>query len=195
LNYSSLDDGALIRQIANARPDALSVLYDRYGRLVYSLALNVLGDAESAEEVTQDVFVRVWEKAGTYRVEQAKVSTWLTSITRNRSIDLLRRRGVRPEGHSIGWEDLTADGSWRLDGRAPDPEEQAVQSIRGQRVRAAISNLPPEQQQALALAFFGGFSHTEIAARLGEPLGTVKTRIRMAMQRLRNLLEEEQRAG
>jgi RNA polymerase sigma-70 factor (ECF subfamily) len=179
--------------IASARPEALSVLYDRYGRLVYSLALNVLGDAESAEEVTQDVFVRVWEKAGTYRVEQAKVSTWLTSITRNRAIDLLRRRGVRPEGHSIGWEEITAESSPRLDGRAP--EELAAQALRGQRIRAAIAVLPQDQQRALALAFFGGLSHTEIAERLGEPLGTVKTRIRMAMQRLRSILEEEHQAG
>jgi RNA polymerase sigma-70 factor (ECF subfamily) len=189
VNYSSLDDQALMRMIAQARAEALSELYDRYSRLVYSLALHTLGDAAVAEEVTQDVFFRVWEKAGTYRAEQAKVGTWLTSITRNRAIDMLRRREVRPEGHSLGWEELAETNEPRS--QNPNPEDLAAQVLQGLQVRAAVDQLPADQQKALSLAFFGGYSHSEIAEQLGEPLGTVKTRIRMAMQKLRNILEEE----
>jgi RNA polymerase sigma-70 factor (ECF subfamily) len=176
--------------IARAQTEALSELYDRYSRLVYSLALHTLGDSITAEEVTQDVFLRVWEKAGTYRSEQAKVSTWLVSITRNRSIDMLRKRGIRPEGHSIGWEDQNDSSFPATNSRTP--EEIAVQSIQSQQVREAIARLPADQQRVLALAFFTGLSHSEIANQLGEPLGTVKTRIRMAMQKLRGWLREEQ---
>jgi RNA polymerase sigma-70 factor (ECF subfamily) len=175
--------------IARAQTEALGELYDRYGRLVYSLALHTVGDTTTAEEVTQDVFFRVWEKAGTYRPEQAKVSTWLVSITRNRAIDMLRKRGIRPEGHSIGWEDQ--NDSTFLGTNSRSPEELADLEIQRQQIREAISRLPADQQRVLALAFFSGLSHSEIAARLGEPLGTVKTRIRMAMQKLRGWLREE----
>jgi RNA polymerase sigma-70 factor (ECF subfamily) len=188
LNYKSLDDDSIIRLIAHAYPEALSELYDRYSRLVYSLALYTTGDQSIAEEITQEVFMRVWEKAGTYRVEQSKVSTWVCSIARNRAIDVLRRLNVRPEGHSVGWDDLTPNALPSTDGR--DIEEGAHRSIADQKVRIAIASLPSEQQQALVLAFFHGLSHTEIAAELKQPLGTVKTRIRMAMQKLRQLLEE-----
>jgi DNA-directed RNA polymerase specialized sigma24 family protein len=100
VDYSSLDDEALIGLLLQANTEALGVLYDRYSRLVFSLALHTVGDPATAEEITQDVFFRIWEKASTYRPEQAKVSTWLTSITRYRSIDILRQRGVRPEQNS-----------------------------------------------------------------------------------------------
>jgi RNA polymerase sigma-70 factor (ECF subfamily) len=189
LDYSKFDDVALIRQIALARPEALSALYDRYGRLVFSLALHIVGEEESAEEVTQDVFFRIWEKAEIYQAEQARVSTWLTSITRNRSIDLLRKRKVRPEGYSLGWEELQPGWEPASEGRTP--EDMTAQAMQTQRVRAAVASLPEEQKKALALAFFEGYSHSEIAERLGEPLGTVKTRIRTGMQKLRSLLHDE----
>ncbi|HJW89672.1 MAG TPA: sigma-70 family RNA polymerase sigma factor [Anaerolineales bacterium] len=189
MNYSSLDDQVLMRMIAQTRAEALNELYIRYSRLVYSLAMHTLGDAAIAEEVTQDVFFRVWEKAGTYRAEQAKVGTWLTSITRNRAIDMLRRREVRPEGHSLGWDELADNNEPPSDSH--NSEELAAQAIQALRVRAAITRLPADQQRALSLAFFGGYSHSEIAEKLGEPLGTVKTRIRMALHKLRNYLEEE----
>jgi RNA polymerase sigma-70 factor (ECF subfamily) len=189
LDYSKFDDVALIRQIALAHPEALSALYDRYGRLVFSLAFHIVGETEAAEEVTQDVFYRIWEKAEIYQVEQARVSTWLTSITRNRSIDLLRKRKVRPEGYSLGWEELQPGWEPASEGRAP--EEMTAQAMQTERIRAAVGSLPAEQRQALAMAFFEGYSHSEIAERLGEPLGTVKTRIRTGMQKLRSLLLEE----
>lgn len=187
VEYSQLSDDALLRLIARSRHEALSELYDRYSRLVFSLALNSVGDYSLAEEITQDVFVRVWEKAYTYRVEQAKVTTWLTSITRYRAIDIIRRRQVRPEQNSIQWEDLTPN---QMPAASSDPESQAELALEKHRLLTAISALPNEQRQALALAFFQGLSHREIAEQLGEPLGTVKTRIRLAMQKLREALEK-----
>lgn len=190
MDYSKLDDVSLIRQIALAHPEALSALYDRYSRLVFSLALHIVGEAEAAEEVTQDVFFRIWEKAEIYQAEQARVSTWMTSITRNRSIDLLRKRRVRAEGHSLGWDEFQP--GWEPVSEKSDPEALTADAIQNQRVRAAVASLPVEQQRALAMAFFEGYSHSEIAERLDEPLGTIKTRIRSGMQKLRSLLLEEQ---
>lgn len=190
MDYSVIDDEELVWLIARSQPEALSELYDRYSRLVFSLALNILGDQANAEDVTQDVFFRVWEKAKTYQREQAKVSTWLTSIARYRAIDILRRQGARPEGHRVGWGDLNSIGAQPLGERKP--EEMTEQSILAQKVRMAISDLPAGQQQALVLAFFQGYTHSEIAKETSMPLGTVKTRIRLAMQKLRDLLREEQ---
>lgn len=186
LDLSDKSDVDLIRLIAEGREEALSKLYDRYNRLVYSLAIYILEDPQTAEEVTQDVFVRIWENAGSYRMERAQVSTWLTSIARHRAIDVLRRQGVRPEGHSVTWDDLIPAEVPKLDGR--NPEDAADQSLLRDRVQQAIRALPAEQQAALKLAFFYGYSHSQIAAQLGEPLGTIKTRIRMAMQKLRGIL-------
>jgi RNA polymerase sigma-70 factor, ECF subfamily len=181
-------DDALIRLIAMRRSDALSALYDRYSRLVFSLALHVVGDRETAEEITQDVFYRVWENAASYRSDQAKLTTWMTSITRYRSIDILRKRQVRPERDSMDWEDAEYElNPGSLDG----PEELTDLTMQQHRVRTAIAVLPRDQQEVLALAYFQGLSHSQIAERLKQPLGTVKTRIRLAMQRLRDLLKDE----
>jgi len=185
---ATLDDDVLIRLIALRRSDALSTLYDRYSRLVFSLALHVVGDRETAEEVTQDVFYRVWENAATYRSDQAKLTTWMTSITRYRSIDILRKRRVRPERDSLDWEDTGLDGSTGL---LDSPEELTDLALQQRRVRLAIAALPPDQKEVLALAYFQGLSHSQISEKLGQPLGTVKTRIRLAMQRLRDLLKDE----
>ena len=124
-NVHTLDDESLMRLIVQAQPEALSELYDRYGRLVFSLAINAVGDAATAEEVTQDVFLRVWERAWQYRADQAKVSTWLTSIARHRAIDQLRRQGVRPEWQSIGWADVSPQAEPSTDG----PEQSAEIAI------------------------------------------------------------------
>jgi DNA-directed RNA polymerase specialized sigma24 family protein len=106
MGHSKLNDEALIRLIARSQTGTLSALYDRYTRLVFGLAVNVVGDHSAAEEITLDVFTRIWEKARTYRAKQALVSTWLTSITRSRAIDELRRRQVRPDRHSVEWDEV-----------------------------------------------------------------------------------------
>lgn len=187
MDYTTLDDAALIRLLAYNRSEALDELYNRYARLVYSIAINTIGDAATAEEITQDVFTRAWEKAKTYDVEISKVSTWLISITRNRAIDEMRRGRVRPERYSVSWAEFTEDPVDEGTG----PEESTELNWRQAVVRKAIASLPPEQQKALALAYFKGYSHSEIAEALGEPLGTVKTRIRLAMQKLREILSDQ----
>jgi RNA polymerase sigma-70 factor (ECF subfamily) len=188
VNYSTLDDETLIKLIVRSHADALSELYERYSRLTFSLALNLVGDHATAEEIMLDVFLRVWEKAGTYRPGQAKVSTWLTSITRYRAIDVLRRRGSRPEQRSVSWAEVSSDAVVSPDGL----EDTAELAMQRQRVRAAIAELPPDQKQALTLAYFKGYTHRQIAETLDQPLGTVKTRIRLAMQKLRQMLQDEQ---
>lgn len=188
MDLLTLDDEALIRLIAHSKTEALSVLYDRYGRLVFSLAIHIVGDQATAEEITQDVFFRIWEKASTYRVEQAKVSTWLTSITRYRAIDILRQRGVRPEQNSVDWAEDTLS---MLPAGADDPEDATELSMEQKRIQKALANLPEDQRQAVALAYFQGMTHTEIAETLKVPLGTVKTRIRLAMQKLREMLRDD----
>jgi RNA polymerase sigma-70 factor (ECF subfamily) len=187
VDYKKLDDEALMRLIALAQEQALGALYDRYGRLVYSLAFNATGDPGLAEEITQDVFLRVWNKAETYNPQQGKVVTWMSSIARYRAIDLIRQRGIRPEGNRLDWAEGDA-----LD--LPDSlniESEVEMSQSRQRVRTALAQLPPEQRQALAYAFYQGYSHSQIAEALSEPLGTVKTRIRLAMQKLRQILYED----
>lgn len=195
MNFASLDDTALIQMIAGMHSEALGVLYDRYGRLVYTVAYHVVGDAETAEEITQDVFVRVWEGAGSYRVELAKVSSWLISITRHRSIDEIRRRSVRPEKDSVAWpEDTgfeTLEGLPLIDGL----EEEVEGVLHRRSLREAVAVLPPDQRRVLSLAFFTGLSHGQIAELLGEPLGTVKSRIRIAMQKLRDAMIEQGMTG
>jgi RNA polymerase sigma-70 factor (ECF subfamily) len=187
MDYSLLDDGILLNLIARGQQNALSELYDLYSRLVYSVALNSLADPALAEEITQDVFVRVWEKAETYHNEQGRVATWLTSIARNRAIDIFRRNRARLENLRISWEAVES-----FDPPAPHNVEEEVDiAQRAQRVRWAIAQLPEEQKLALGLAYFRGLSHSEIAQTLGEPLGTVKTRIRLGMEKLRDLLQVE----
>ncbi len=186
-----LPDSELIERITRRDTSALSELYDRYSRLVYSIALRVLGDAETAEEITQDVFVLVWQKASSYDLNQGKLMTWIASIARNRSIDQIRRRRARPEGYSIAWEDCCED----------DPDHQPEVEIgmmdhhqRSVLVRS-VNALPAEQRQALSLAFFYGMTQQEIAERLNQPLGTVKTRIRLALQKLRTVIQPEMLEG
>jgi RNA polymerase sigma-70 factor, ECF subfamily len=187
MDYTRLDDETLLRLIARAQENALSELYDRYNRLVYSVALSALADPARAEDITQDVFVRVWEKAETYRPEQGRVASWLASITRNRAIDVFRRSRSRLENLQISWEDIGI-----VEPSAPqDIETEIDLAHRQQQVRWAVAQLPDEQKLALGLAFFQGLSHPEIAQALDEPLGTIKTRIRLGMQKLRQLLQGE----
>lgn len=181
-----MDDLGLIRGIARNEETALASFYDRYGRMVFSLALRILEDASLAEEVTQDVFLNLWNKAETYQPEQGKVITWVGSMARHRAIDMLRRQRVRPEGHRTDWDDESAEPL------EDDPrlEEHIMLDQQREHVRRAVGMLPGEQQQVLALAYYSGLSHQDIALELGQPLGTVKTRLRLAMQKLRLMLQD-----
>jgi RNA polymerase sigma-70 factor (ECF subfamily) len=187
MNDTTTTDAALIGQIADGRAEALNEFYDRYDRLIFSVALAIVGDRAAAAEITLDVFMLVWRRAGTYRPEQAQVSTWLTAIARHRAIDILRRQGSRPESNSVGWDHIAEQAGTGTH----DLEELAELSMRRERIRAMIAQLPDDQQQVLLMAYFGGYTHHQIAETLNQPLGTVKTRIRLAMQKLRAWLQNE----
>jgi len=187
-DYVRYDDEKLIRLIAQSQEEALVQLYDRYNRLVFSLALAIVNDRATAEEITLDVFMRVWQKADTYRADQAKVSTWLTHIARHHAIDVLRRRSVRLDEFAVHWEDLLAGA----ESSEQDPQESAELSLRRERVHTALTLLPDDQRQALVLAYFGGYTQHQIAEILKQPLGTIKTRLRLAMQKLRDFFRNEE---
>lgn len=181
------DDTFLLKQIANGQHAAIEVLYDRYNRLVFSVALAVVGDPLIAEEVTLDVFVHVWRGAKTYDPARAKVTTWLSAIARHHAIDVLRWQRSRVDAQSLYLDDMP----WQRDSDRPGAEEEAELSLQRTRIREAVNQLPTEQRQVLFLSYFKGYSHQQISDVLRQPLGTVKTRIRLGMQKLRQLLAGE----
>jgi RNA polymerase sigma-70 factor (ECF subfamily) len=181
------DDVTLIMLIAQAQNEAIGKLYDRYNHLVFSVAFAIIDDRTIAEEITLDVFVHVWRRASTYHADRGKVSTWLIAITRYHTIDILRRFKSHPEANSLNWDEISVQ-----DGPAPrPPEEQLEISLQRDRVRNAVAQLPADQRQALALAYFKGYTHLQIAEILKQPLGTIKTRIRLAMRKLKQLLKDD----
>lgn len=185
MDYKKFSDQTLLQLMEQKDENALGELYDRYNRLVFSIALNSLGEGVAAEEITQDVFFRVWKNAASYRKESGKVATWIAGITRNRSIDEIRRLSIRPEAEANFWEDGESD----LWADTADVEQNVELSQQSNRVRMSVASLPAEQRQALTYAYFMGFSHSEIARLLDEPLGTIKTRIRLAMKKIKIDLE------
>lgn len=173
-------DEELIERIQRQDERALEMLYERYGRAAYSLALRMLRDPARAEEVVQEVFLKVWRRPSSYVAARGPFGTWLLSVTHHRAIDDLRsrRHDTLPiDDVALGTSDLTdgtidlADGAWLREQRLA--------------VRRALALLPIPQRRALELAYYGGLTQREIADRLGEPLGTIKTRVRLALQKLR----------
>ena len=187
MKFEKLDDATLIQQIAKAETGALEELYDRYNRLVFGVAMAILSDASMAEEVTLDVFVRVWKGASTYQPQRAKASTWLAAIARHHAIDVLRGQRSKLDQKSLYLNDLP----WQKASDLSGPQEDLENNIQRARIRQAVDELPADQREALMLAYFKGYSHRQIADLLEEPLGTVKTRIRIAMQKLRDILSEQ----
>jgi RNA polymerase sigma-70 factor (ECF subfamily) len=180
----AVDDGALVARIARGDAVALGELYDRYGRTVFGVLYRVLGTPEPAEEVAQDAFHAVWRRAATYQADRGSVRTWLLAIARNSAIDWRRTKGKRIEREAAIDEAAELVEEIRVDDRV-------IASLRAERVRAAVASLPDEQRLALSLAFWSGLSQTEIAARTGVPLGTVKSRVRLGMTKLRDRLQLE----
>jgi RNA polymerase sigma-70 factor (ECF subfamily) len=175
-------DAELLDGIARQDESSLAALYDRYHLLAFSLALRVVNDRGRAEDVVQDAFLSVWRKAASYAEGRGSVKTWLTSIVRNRAIDLVRARR----------ESDADDDAILLALRDPSPSvvEQVTAALDRDSIRAAIGELPLEQRQAIVMAYFEGLSHSEISEVTGLPLGTVKSRIRLGMHRLRTALVE-----
>jgi len=175
-------DRRALEGMARGEHGALAELYDRHGRLVYSLALRVLRDQGDAEDVVQEVFSQAWRQASRYESTRGQVVAWLMNLARSRAIDRLRSRRARPE---TGANDVEAD---RILDHAPPIDEQLALSDQAERIRAAVEQLSLLQRVAIELAFYEGLTHVEIADRLELPLGTVKTRIRQGLLRLRERL-------
>ncbi len=168
--------------------NALAALYDRWHALVHSVALQVTGDRGDAEEVVEETFWQAWRQAGRYEAGRGSISTWLTMMARTRALDLARsRRRARAEER---WEDLPESADPPAGDAPPEPTpfESAAQAETRRIVAEALATLPAEQRETVELAYFRGMSQTEIAAATGQPLGTVKTRARLALRKLRDAL-------
>ena len=179
-------DEALVARVAQSDPDALDEVYGRYARSVYGLAYRILGEPAAAEDVVQDVFLKLWRQPGSYNAERGSLGSWLLGVGHNRAIDVLRRRRSHQEQAlpEAGEPVLVPDG-------LVDMADVASVREASEAVRRALMRIPPEQRRVIEMAFFEGKTHVEISEELGEPLGTAKTRIRLGMRKLRALLEAE----
>jgi RNA polymerase sigma-70 factor (ECF subfamily) len=171
------DAGVLMAQVRERDAQAFEALYDAHHRLVYGVALRMLGEGGAAEDVTQTVFLKVWNSPELFR--GGNFAAWIVRVTRNRALDVLRSRATRNESELP--EALPEDETI---------EDTAFARIDAERVRNALALLPAEQREPIELGFFGGITHEEIARRSGTPLGTIKTRIRSGLRKLRTVLDE-----
>ncbi len=181
-----LSDEALIHAIASGAVWAMEPLYQRYSRILYSLAYRMVADHQIAEDLLQDAFLAVWRRATSYSPQSGAVRSWLVSIVHHRTIDYLRgvrRRSVLKEAT---WEEVELDERVAF----PDVWEEAWRSVQSSQVRAALMNIPTEQRMVIELAYFQGWTHTEISQGCQIPLGTVKARMRLGLQHLKKALEK-----
>jgi len=170
-------EATLLARIAGRDATAFETLYDRYSRAVYSLALRMLGNPQAAQEVAQEIFLHIWRGAGEFIPARGSARSWVLSLAHHRTVDALRRQKVRTV-------ETLAEGD-RSAGGGADVVEQALRGVEGATVRSALMTLSADQREAIVLAYYGGYTQQAIASRLKIPLGTVKTRIRDGMQRLR----------
>jgi RNA polymerase sigma factor (sigma-70 family) len=175
-----LSDEALVALAARSEQSALAELYDRYGRTAYGLALRVLRDQALAEDAVQEAFLTVWRTASRFMPERGKASTWILTLVHRRAVDAVRRE-QRRRADSL---DLAAEPA------VEGVEEDAFLRLQRERVQAALRHLPDAQREALELAYYGGFTQSELAERLGQPLGTIKSRMFGGLSRMRELLGE-----
>ncbi len=173
-------DEELVEAVAAADEDALGELYDRFGKVAYGLAYKILQDAALAEDAVQEAFIQIWRGAGSYRPERAKASTWLLTFVHRRAVDLVRREQKRRTLPVVA-EPQSSD---------PGADEAAVSRSRREIVQDALRRLPPEQREPIELAYYGGLTQSQLAERLDQPLGTIKSRMFSGLQRLRVLLAE-----
>ena len=185
---SHLSDEALVALVARGDEAALGELYDRVGRVAYGIAFRVLRDDRLAEDAVQEAFLAAWRSAATFRADRAKASTWIVTLVHRRAVDLVRREERRRT------EPLDLD---RRD--APDPagsaEDEAWLGLERERVQRLLKQLPDAQRETLELAYYGGYSQSELAERLGVPLGTIKSRMFAGLSRLRELLDDTESEG
>lgn len=178
-------DAQLMRRIANGDRAAFGELYDRFSRPLYATALRIVQDAAEAQDIVHDAFVVVWEKANTFETQRGSAFSWVVTLVRNRAIDRVRSRRRRNELLSAS---APADLGYHEDAHTRPADDHAAQGDDARVIRAAVASLAPEQKKALELAFFSGLTQEEIARSLGEPLGTVKARIRRGLLKLRDSL-------
>ena len=186
-HHAHLSDEALVALVAREDEDALAELYDRVSRIAYGLALRVLRDERHAEDAVQEAFLQVWRNAASFRADRARARTWILTLVHRRAVDLVRREERR---QTDPMPDDSAVGASR-----EDTEEAAWLRFERERVQAALRQLPDVQREALELAYYGGFSQSELAERLGVPLGTIKSRMFAGLSRLRELLEDSTQEG
>ncbi len=177
-------DAALMERILQRDASALEILYDRYGRPVYSLALRISQQHSSAEEIVQDVFLQLWRSADRYQAARGPLEPWLFTMARNRALDFLRLKREKQRRREDSDSDMAPSAVIR-----PDPEGEIDRERRAAKVRALMNSLPEAQRRAIELAFFDGMTHSEIAATTGEALGTIKSWIRGGLLKLRESLE------
>jgi len=184
-----LDDAELSRMVADGSAEALEVLYQRYGRVVLAFSTRMMGDRQTGEELVQEVFVRAWRQARSYSADRGSYITWLLSITHNLSIDEIRKRNRRPQRAGSA-DPVQMLANVRDEGPSVElsTELGELRSVMAE----AMKTLPELQKQAVELAFYHGLTQREVAETLGEPLGTIKTRIRLGMKKLRDYLEEHE---
>jgi RNA polymerase sigma-70 factor (ECF subfamily) len=179
-------DESLLAALSARDLTALAELYDRYGRVAYALAYRILGEAEAAEDVVHDAFLSAWRGAQSYRKERGQPRAWLLSIVHHRSVDVVRRKTTfRPAPLEVAEQHPSDD----------DTAEEAARNVEHATVRAALEALPIAQRRTIELAYFGGYTHVELAHIMGVPLGTVKGRMRIGLQKLRRALEDDSPAG
>ena len=173
------DDQVMVA-LAGREVAALATLYDRYGRLAYALAYRILGEGEAAEDVVHDAFISAWRGAGSYRRERGNARGWLLSIVHHRAVDILRRKTAFRPAPLEAAEQRPAE---------EDTAVMAERNVEQQTVRRALDALPEAQRRTIELAYFGGYTHVELAELMGVPLGTVKGRMRIGLQKMRRSLE------
>jgi RNA polymerase sigma-70 factor, ECF subfamily len=186
LSISTIDP-TLLARIAKGDQQAFSQLYDHSSTLLFTLAVRILGNHEEAAELLQDVYLEIWRKVSRYDVGRGAPVAWLVTLTKSRAIDRLRARAARGSRTTNSLDAATAD---QVADPGPSPFDTQVDHDLRTAVGAAVAGLPQAQQLAIELAYYEGLSHTEIAARLNQPLGTVKTRIKLGMSKLRDGLRQ-----
>jgi len=174
-------DADLVERLQRREPQALGDLYDRYGRLAYSLILRVVRDTGIAEDLVQETFLRVWNRVQAFDAQKGAIGPWLLAVARNRAIDYLRSAGGR-ERNAVEFEENDHPALYI------DMEQGILASDKARRVKRAVEKLSAQQRQVIELAYFEGLSQTEMAERMGQPLGTVKTWVRTALKNLRDEL-------
>jgi len=186
--YQGLNDEELMERLAFKDLLAFRALYKRFGNIVYSTSLRIVRDGQVAEDVTQEIFLRIWRKPESYVPQRGRFLTWLTSVTRNRAVDEVRSRTRRYRHETASPEQQEREIAGP---ETDDPALTAELSDQRRLILTAMAGLPQEQREVIELAYFGGLTQQEISERLSQPLGTVKTRIRLGMQKLRAALTPE----